>query len=98
MPTPCLKARRQASKLPEPLPSPRTSDTTIGVGSDASGTLDLTDELLDNIDAGKIVIGSTAAGNADINTATAFTAALTVITGGNIQLDISVTTGLTEYY
>ena len=68
-----------------------TASTTIGVGTNATGTLNFTDaELGDLTYAGTLTIGNTSTGAIDINTgSTIANKSLTIISGGTITLDKS---------
>src|SRR5262249_10492201 len=68
-----------------------TGGTTIGVGTNATGTLNLSDTLLGRLlSYNLLTIGNTSSGAVDINTASSIgNQNLTVISGGTIYLDKS---------
>ncbi len=72
---------------------PYSTNGTVGVGS-GSGNLSVTNASLSDLSSySSLTIGSSAAGNLDINTSTAFTTPVTFMTGsaGNITLDHQIT-------
>ena len=68
---------------------PRTAGTAIQVGGGAVGTFYVTDNLLDNVSTGNLVIGSSTAGNITVNQAISRPAAtnITLLTGGDVLLN-----------
>ena len=67
-----------------------SGSTTLGVGTNASGTVNLSDTALGDLTGASYQFGSTATGNVDINTGSSIANKnLTFISGGTIYIDKS---------